>query len=442
MIVEGGVMDEVPRQHRQMYSWAMGVVLERILLGIREENDESLDRALRWLIFLPQALLRSPKEKGKEGRGFVAARFNCLVDRRWGELVRLWELDRKQFRETPRNFSQETDEEISDKSRREVMKQLGLGSISRAVDKITSFGVADISEPEVKRQMLAKHPPRNKEMQSSVFKDSPVSNLRGFKQDLLNLRSRKGLSPGAGGCRPEFLVALAETLQPDKIELLEEFGMYYLRAELPPWFYKVFLSNLSIALYKDTTRGPVRPLGVKHQLARSIHRRVVVEKKPEISSFLEPQQLAMSPAGGNKLYLGLRMKLEARQDRQNWAAIKLDVKNAFNSASRGCLIGRLEREPTLRHLASLYAVTTASSTDFVSSGEKWGEMDEGFSQGDPLAGPGFCITWHEEVVGLDTTLTYAAEGDEGSARCFCDDLYAEGPVEKLFPAIGKFERDI
>ena len=443
MIVEGGVMEEVPRQHRQMYAWAMGVVLERIVLAISQNSTLSIDRALRWLIFLPQALLRNPKERGKEGRGFVAARFNCLAERRWGELVRLWESDREHFGgATVQGVEQESEEERREKCRREVMKQLGLGSISRAVDRITSHGVADMADPDVKRQMIAKHPARSKDMQTSVIKDSPVSNLRGLKQDLLNLKSRKGSSPGAGGCRPEFLVTLAETLQPDRMELLEEFGMYYLRAELPPWFYKVFLSNLSIALYKDNTRGPVRPLGVKHQLVRSFHRRAVTENKSELISFLEPQQLALSPAGCTKLYMGLRMKMEARQDRADWVAVKLDVKNAFNSASRACLVQRLEREPTLAHLASLFAVTTAAAVDLVSGGEKWGEMDDGFSQGDPLAGPGFCISWHGEVVELDTVLAGAGGGEEGMARCICDDVYAEGPAATVFPAIIKFERDI
>ena len=65
--------------------------------------------------------------------------------------------------------------------------------------------------------------------------------------------------------------------------------------------------------------------------------------------------------------------MEARQDRPDWVAIKCDVKNAFNSASRACLLARLEGEPTFKHFASLFAVTTAASIDLVSGGEKWGK---------------------------------------------------------------------
>ena len=309
------------------------------------------------------------------------------------------------------------------------------------MDRITSHGIASMSDARVLEQMKAKHPPRTEEMQDTVLKDIPVSNLSGLKDDLLNLKKRKGSSPGAGGCRPEFLVTLAETLQPDKMDLLEEFGMLYLRAELPPWFYKVFLINMSLALNKDS-EGNVRPLGVKHQLARSFHRRVVVENKAELIDYLEPQQLAMSPGRCTKLYLGLRMKMETKSDRLDWVAVKLDAKNAFNSGSRACLIRRIEKIPTLKHLASILAVTTAASIDLVSNGKKWGEMEDGFSQGDPFAGPAFNITWHEEVVELDKTLSSAGEGEAGSARLICDDIYAEGPANVVFPAIVKFERDI
>ena len=302
MIVVGGVMEDIPRQYRHLYAWAMGVVLERIMAATMLDNHEPLDRGLKWFLFLQQALLRSPKEKGKEGRGFVAARFNCLAERRWDKLVHMWEEDNEQYSVVSGQYREQiSEEEKKEKTKRDILKQLGLGSVSRAVDRITSKGIANMADPRVLGQMKAKHPPRTEVMQDTVIKDSPVSNLRGLKHDLLNLKNKKGSSPGAGGCRPEFLVALAETLQPEKMELLEGFGMLYLRAELPPWFYKVFLMNLSLALNKDN-EGNVRPLGVKHRLARSFHRRVVVDNKAELIDYLEPQQLAMSPGGCTKLY--------------------------------------------------------------------------------------------------------------------------------------------
>ena len=76
----------------------------------------------------------------------------------------------------------------------------------------------------------------------------------------MSLKSKKGSSPGAGGCRAEFLVALAETMDADKMQQLEEFGMMYLRSDLPPWFYQVFLSTRMVGLYKDI------PFSLQHEM--------------------------------------------------------------------------------------------------------------------------------------------------------------------------------
>jgi hypothetical protein len=75
------VMEQVPFQHRVVWSWAFSEVLRRIQ---NADEGRGLDRGLMWLAFLPQALLRQAKRGGKSGRGLVNQRFNCLAtDRDW-----------------------------------------------------------------------------------------------------------------------------------------------------------------------------------------------------------------------------------------------------------------------------------------------------------------------------------------------------------------------
>ena len=85
-------MEEVPRQHRAVWAWAWGVVVARANNATTEEEK---DRALKWLLFLPQALLRSSDKGGQVGRGIVAKRFNLLANRCWGGLVSMLETDRQ-----------------------------------------------------------------------------------------------------------------------------------------------------------------------------------------------------------------------------------------------------------------------------------------------------------------------------------------------------------
>ena len=135
-----------------------------------------------------------------------------------------------------------------------------------------------------------------------------MDNLRGLWDSLLSLKT--GGSPGSGGLRAEYLITLAQTLDGDRMGCLEGFGLRYLRGELPPWFYSVFLANQSVALFKDSGKVAVRPIGVKHTLVRSLHREVVKQNRGEIVRYLEPEQLALSKGGGQKLVFCVRTLLE------------------------------------------------------------------------------------------------------------------------------------
>ena len=430
-----GALDEVPRQHRPVFGWAYGVVLERLERAAVSQSEEEEERALKWLLFLSQALLRSPCKGGVGGRGLVAKRFNSLAERRWGDLVEEWEADRDKYLRESRTRPDISPEEEEDRTKKELMRLLGDGNISKVADRIRSSGVGDMEDPRVRHEMQEKHPPRVKEFEGQVKKQRPVEDLKGLKDKLLGLRAKKGSSPGVGGCRQEYLVTLAEVLHVDKMQLLENFGLRYLGAEYKPWFYRVFLSTRTVALYKDADQESVRPLGIRHSLVRALHSIVVTENKPELRDFCEPEQLALSPGGCSKLYIGLRSLLEARRD---FTCIKLDCKNAFNSCCRVRILQVYASTPSLAHMSAHVAATLAPSTVLEDRGLPWGEARCGCSQGEPRASPDFCISWQEFVVELNAAL--APHG--GMARFLMDDGYACGPSNILFPAIQRFEEKI
>ena len=100
---------------------------------------------------------------------------------------------------------------------------------------------------------------------------------------------------------------------------------------------------------------------------RTFHKEVVKNSKPEIVKFLEPQQLAMSSAGAAKLVNSVRMMLEQHND---FIAVQIDIKNAFNTCSRAALVEQLEEEPTLKHLAWFAATTLAPHIGLETGGKK------------------------------------------------------------------------
>ena len=208
------------------------------------------------------------------------------------------------------------------------MKLFAKGQVSRGVGRISSLGIADMKDEGVRAALSAKYPARGRPLPDTVRKDSPVSNLAGLKDSLLKLE--KGVSPGSGGLRPEFLRTIAEVMDEQQMGLLQSFGMRYLDGLLPAWFYAVFPSCQTVPLLKDS-EGGLRPIGVKNPLVRTFHKEVVKESKPELVTFLEPQQLAMSSAGAAKLVNSVRMMLEHNPD---FIAVQIDIKTAFNDCSR------------------------------------------------------------------------------------------------------------
>ena len=104
-----------------------------------------------------------------------------------------------------------------------------------------------------------------------------------------------------------------------------------------------------------------------------------------LTDFLEPQQLALSEAGGFKLVHRVRPILEKNRE---FVCGKIDIRNAHNEISRASVLEALECEPTLRHLAWHVGTCLASHHGLESHGQVWGQAQEGLSQGDPEASPG------------------------------------------------------
>ena len=153
--------------------------------------------------------------------------------------------------------------------------------------------------------LRSKYTRRTEEIPAYVPKGQAVDDLRGLRESLLGLEP--GKAPGAGGMRPEFLICLAEVFNNEEMDLLQDFGMLYLNGELPAWFYKVWLSVTTAALFKTALQDTIRPIGIRNPLLRTFHRFPVRQNREALVRYLEPEQLSMSEAGGAKLVHQVRM---------------------------------------------------------------------------------------------------------------------------------------
>ena len=104
---------------------------------------------------------------------------------------------------------------------------------------------------------------------------APMDSFSQLREDLLSLEP--GTSPGSGGCRPEYLVALGERMEDREIERLEAFSLAYTAGSLPPWFYRLWLSLSTVPIYKKAEQRDVQPLGIRHSLVRVCHKEVMAQ---------------------------------------------------------------------------------------------------------------------------------------------------------------------
>ena len=257
----------------------------------------------------------TPRRGAKAGRGAIAKRFRAVVQGEWGSLVTMWQSDvarakeREQRRAGRRRTRQQEKTEEAEKLKREVLRLISLSEVGKAVSLMNSHGVASMNDPEVVRQLEAKYPAREHELPAQVVKGEVVTNMRGLREGLKNLRKRR--SPGAGGLRPEFLRVVGEKMEADHMRLLEDWSRRFLQGELPAWFHVVWLSIQTVPLYKNRRKEAVRPIGMRNPLSKLLNGIMIGENKAELVDFFEPQQIAMSDAGSAKLTHCIRLLSEA-----------------------------------------------------------------------------------------------------------------------------------
>ena len=429
-------MDEVPKQYREVFAKAMETILGRVYEN--QEEGEELSRALKWWFFIPQALLRKPKRGGRAGMGLVKKRFDCIINDNYGELVKIWMLDRNAIENKSRIPNKPDQDEGFERKTRQAVSLISKGYISKATNRIISHGVANLNDPRSKSALQSKYPARGRSMPLLVTKGHAVDSMMSLREAFLTLR--EGVAPGTGQLRPEFLVALAEVWNESGSnvwELVDNFALRHIQGNFPPWYFKACMTVETVGMYKTVKQDPsqVRPVGMRNPWIKTIHKEVVTQNKEILTEFLEPQQLGMSKAGGAKLVHCVRMVMEQNPE---FICLKLDFKNAFNEVFRARVVEALEEEDTLRHLASHAATLLAPSSGLESRGSLWGEAHEGTTQGDPESGPYFNVAIQKYVKAADEEL--ATSG--GFARFGWDDGYLCGPPDEVFTTLDRFSFDV
>jgi hypothetical protein len=275
---------------------------------------------------------------------------------------------------------------------------------------------------------------------------------RHLTDTLRTLRRRAGTGPS--GERNEYLRALVghfDDARADRVmQLFDEFASDVASAAMPSWYYAAqsFATLLPI-VKKALTRAEVaagvepdvRPVAVGEVQMRAILGHVTDGVTSAMADILAPQQVAVGVAGGISILIhGLRVLVEHRGD---FVVVRLDLKNAYNAASRSAMLRRFSEHPQLAPLLPLLHATLARADRLAVGAERrqlfdarMGRSDtaEGLQQGAPPSSGVFCVGLQPELAALDAELRPFG----GCARAEMDDVYAAGPAHVVFPAITRF----
>ena len=137
---------------------------------------------------------------------------------------------------------------------RQAVSLISRGFISKATNRITSNGVASLSDPISKAALQSKYHKRGRNLPAKWTKGLAVDSMMPLREAFLNIKG--GVAPGTGQLRPEFLVMLAEVWEEgtNVWEMVNNFAMRHIQGNFPPWYFKAFMTVETVGLYKTANQ--------------------------------------------------------------------------------------------------------------------------------------------------------------------------------------------
>jgi len=229
---------------------------------------------------------------------------------------------------------------------------------------------------------------------TSSFKTTPVE----VRKALFSFPS--GSSGGPDGLTPQHLrdmVSIEDVLSPLLITITDFVNGLFMGI-VPEDIRSIFFGGKLIALSKKD--GGLRPIAIGYTLRRLTAKIANTYATKKMSATLSPLQLGVGTAGGMEAAVHATRQY-LHQLTSDYAIVKLDFKNAFNTLRRDCMLEALSSTiPELfTFVHSAYATSSMLQFDnFVI------QSSEGVQQGDPLGPLLFSITVHPLLINCSTEL--------------------------------------
>ena len=368
--------------------------------------------------------------------------------RRWraGEAAQLWQeavqLTEKQPRKRGRkrrgdeeNLTEE--EKLRKRNAKRAATKAGEGQFTRALQALTSAGMAEHSRQSVKI-MREKHPAPQNPLGNLPTTDHAPLSVTSTQVVKAALRFNKGSAGGPSGLRPEHLRVVLQSSNTRRdsaavalTRLLNNMMAGKVPAPVAPYLCG---ARLHAGLKKD---GGLRPIAVGDLLRRLVSKCAAAEVADKAAALFAPLQLGVGIRGGCEAIIhAARQAVNKAGDK---FVMRADLINAFNVADRATAL-----QEVAQHFPELlpWAITAYSNPSHLIFGSSNIWSLTGFHQGDPLASLFFSLVLHpiilqikEQVPTLELNAWYLDDGTivgtVPELREVVDIIVREGPPRGL-----------
>ena len=392
------------------------------------------------LVIIPASAPRSSEQSlGDQVKGRL---------RRWraGEAALLWQEAVQMTEKQPRRRGRKKRGDTENLSEEEILRKknakraatkAGEGQFTRALQALTSAGMAEPSRQTVK-VMREKHPAAQHPIGDLPTTDHAPLSFTSTQVVKAALKFNKGSAGGPSGLRPEHLrvVLQSSNARRDSAAVsLTRLLNNMMAGKVPPLVAPYLCGALLHAgLKKD---GGLRPIAVGDLLRRLASKCAAAAVSDKAAALLAPLQLGVGIRGGCEAIIHAARQAVNKAGEK--FVMRADLINAFNVADRATALQEVEQ-----HFPELlpWVITAYSSPSHLIFGSTNIWSLTGFHQGDPLASLLFSLVLHpillkikEQIPSLDLNAWYLDDGTlVGTVPELCqavDIIVREGPARGL-----------
>ena len=418
----------IPRQARELVAMALAATLRHF---VHSPSWESLQR----LLAFPKIIL-APLDRGGRSHWHVVSKtvqkraqryMDDTVEISWAQTRRKAKTPAPQLRTRQQHQNAES---LQSKALLDRVESLvAQGAVSKACSLLSSDGIMDAKDPAVLEELRRLHPheptPPKLPQQARQW-NFPTDNRE--KRNRLHcllqcIRSFPTSSaPGPSGLRPDHVKDLLEDeTSPGGAELLaalELYATWAAKGNIPetaaPFLAAAKLTPLrkkgqppELDQCGNELEGTGRPDSVRPiasgEFLRRMTAKFLIKQEPmqEAIKELQPAQVGVGLSGATDLAThALQLAINCMHEREpsgNWSVLKIDIKNAFNTANRH-LMGHVVAELCPEMSAWYNTCYGQHSPVIVENNVILSQT--GVQQGDPLGPAFFAMAIHPVISNL------------------------------------------